>query len=123
MVIFKERDALITNAVRSVSAQTQRPLELLIFDNNPQAEGRACLLQSIAKLTKRKPAYDFLYISSQVNIGFAKAHNTLIRKSRGDFILFLNADACLDAYYIERAIVVFAKNAQIAALQPIIYRM
>lgn len=124
LVIFKEPSEIIVKAITSVLAQTHRPLELNMLDNSPGEKGRDKLLQTIRKLiTVRKPAVSFSYTASEKNTGFAKAHNILIEQSKGDFIVFLNADASLHPRYVERALPIFARNEKIAALQPKIYRV
>jgi len=110
-------------AVESAIAQTHRPLELNILDNNPNEKGRDKFLQTIRKLIATgKPSVGFFYVASQENTGFAKAHNILIEQSKGDFVVFLNADARLHPRYIETALQIFRENDRIAAIQPKIYR-
>jgi len=124
LVVFKESSEIIGKAVTSVIAQTHRPLELNILDNSPGEGGRDKLLQTIRKIIAASTlAVRFSYTASEENTGFAKAHNILIRKSKGDFIVFLNADARLHPRYIERALPIFANNERIAALQPKVYKV
>lgn len=122
LVIFKEPPDLIMKAVESVVRQTYRFLELNILDNSPKEKERDKLLQTIRKLIGEFSRIGFLYTPSEKNTGFAKAHNILIEKSKGDFIVFLNADARLHLCYVERALRIFYGDDRIAAIQPKIYR-
>jgi GT2 family glycosyltransferase len=41
------------------------------------------------------------------NEGFARGHNRAIRKSRGEFVLLVNSDACLEPAYLREALPYF----------------
>jgi GT2 family glycosyltransferase len=83
VVSFKVKD-LLQKCLESVYRETQNlEFEVFVVDNNSQ-DGSVEMVQSnFPKLQ---------LIVNKENIGFAKACNQAIKKSKGEYILFLNPD-------------------------------
>lgn len=103
----------IRKCLESVANQVYKDIEVNILDNNSQDN----TIEIIKNFKLQTTHY-----SLQTNIGFAKAHNILIEKSGGEYILMLNQDAWLDKDYIKNALEIFKKYGKIAGIQPKIYR-
>ena len=107
----------IKKCLESVAHQTYKNIEVNILDNDSQDD----TIKIIEKVG-RDSDLRFTIYDLRENVGFAKGHNILIKKSRGEYIVMLNQDAWLDKNYTVRALDIFKKDDKIAALQPKIYR-
>lgn len=63
--------------------------EIIVIDNNSQ-DGSVEMLSNLAKQW-----YDLHIFFSKVNLGFGKANNFGIEKSKGKYVLYLNSDAVI----------------------------
>lgn len=88
-------DALIQQCVASVRAQDYPSITLHIWDNEASDASRA-QLEALAE------AHELTW--SPENVGFAAAHNALIRRTPSAYYLCLNPDAVLAPSYV-RALV------------------
>ncbi|MBI3335417.1 MAG: glycosyltransferase family 2 protein [Candidatus Portnoybacteria bacterium] len=132
-IITFNGERYIKKCLESVAHQTYKNIEVNILDNNSQ-DNTVKVLEKTLKSLKLKAISYFERSEKQssirriglyklkANLGFAKGHNMLIEKSRGEYILMLNQDAWLDKWYIANALDIFKKDDKIAALQPKIYR-
>lgn len=77
--------------LHAVRQQTCSQLELLVLDNASH-DGSRAIIEAATGTSER--------VYSDSNLGFAGGHNTLIRRSRGDFYLALNPDVILDRAFI-----------------------
>jgi GT2 family glycosyltransferase len=98
----KNRVVSLTNVVRSVSAQTRLPDELIIVDqtqqqNPAEAEIRKILPASVRLKCIWKP---------EIN-GAAMARNAGMRRAHGDILLFLDDDVTLQKDFIERLLAAY----------------
>ena len=82
----------IRRCLEAVSAQTLRPLEVLVYDNG-STDG------SLALARESTPGAEI--VSLGTNLGFAGAANKAIRQTKAPYILLLNPDAYLTPTYIE----------------------
>lgn len=62
-------------------------------------------------------------IESGVNLGYAAAHNRIIREARGTYVLLLNQDVELEAGFAEFAVAAFDGRPRVAAVQGQIRRL
>jgi len=88
-------DELLARCLASVRAQDYPSLTVRVWDNGTTADSRA-LLESLTAGHERT--------FSEANLGFADAHNQLIRESSGAYYLCLNPDAVLSAGYVGRLV-------------------
>lgn len=81
--------------VGAVRAQTHRPIDLRIADND-SSDGTRSILERVTEPSERR------YFGS--NTGFSAAHNAIIRATRGDYYLALNPDVVLDPVFVARLV-------------------
>ena len=103
---------LLPRALNSISAQTHKLREVWVVDNgSPDFDPAALLACSEAQC-----------IRNDENLGFAAANNQALEKCRGDAIILLNCDACLDPEFTVRALAVLESNDRIGTVVPKILR-
>ena len=78
-----------------VKALSRLDAEIIVFDNHSR-DG------SVAYLSKRFP--DVNFISSNHNVGFAKANNRAIHQSSGRYVLLLNPDTIVGEHTLYDAV-------------------
>lgn len=96
----------------TLSRQTLADFEALIIDN-ASTDGSLRWLREAATADPR-----IRLDESQVNLGFAKAHNRNIFRARGEFLCLLNQDLELDEGFLREAVAAFARHPRIGAVQP-----
>jgi GT2 family glycosyltransferase len=79
----------IAACLASLQTQTFRDFEIHVLDN--------ASADATVELVRR---LNVEIITSSINTGFSKGHNTLIRSSRSDYVLALNPDAVLRPDFI-----------------------
>jgi GT2 family glycosyltransferase len=84
-------DDLLSRCIASVRAQDHPSITLHVWDNGSTSKSRAL----IASLTG-----DDEHTWSEANLGFAGAHNQLIRRTSAGYYLCLNPDAVLAPGYV-----------------------
>lgn len=85
-------------------------LEILIGDN-------ASSDSSVTTFKKQFAGYKNILISeNKINLGFAKGHNTLAKKARGKYLLFLNSDTQITNTGLKETISYLEKNEGIGIL-------
>jgi GT2 family glycosyltransferase len=94
-VVTWHPDDLLARCLASVRAQDYPSLTVRVWDNGTTADSRA-LIESLTTGHERT--------FSEANLGFAAAHNQLIRESSGAYYLCLNPDAVLAAGYVRRVV-------------------
>lgn len=85
---------LLPDCLRSLRAQTHRPLEVIVVDNG-SSDGSLQLLE-------QEP--DLKLIRNTANLGFAAASNQGIAASGGEYVLLLNEDVVLEPDYVARLV-------------------
>jgi len=83
---------IIEECLKSLQAQTYRPLEIIVVDN-------ASTDESVNLIKMGFP--DIKLIVNEINLGFGAGNNVGIRVARGKYIMVLNNDARLDPNCIE----------------------
>jgi GT2 family glycosyltransferase len=97
----------IFDSIDSVQKQNY-PTEIIVVDNNSQDDASQ-KLQSLADKNQIQ------YLPQSENLGFSGANNIGITKSKGEYILTLNADAFLDHNYIRTLVALMQSNPKIGA--------
>jgi GT2 family glycosyltransferase len=89
-VVVSFSDPVATReAVRSLLAQSEPPIEVLLMDNNPEAGTTAAMSGWDMDPRVR-------LVHSGGNIGYTRACNRAAAQARGDWLFFLNPDAQAD---------------------------
>lgn len=91
IVTWNSRDT-IGRCISSIVETKYRPLEIILVDNN-SSDG------TVEYVEKDFP--EIIIIKNSENTGFSFANNQGIRNSRGEFILFLNPDACITPDFLD----------------------
>lgn len=84
------RSELLVRAIDSVLAQTHRPLEIIVVDDN--AQGDAHRLATRERLAAYIEQGQIIYYPRRHNGGGAQARNSGILRSGGEYITFLDDD-------------------------------
>lgn len=91
------RPALLVESVRSAMAQAfDRPLEIVVIDNDPASRDCEYLIEQIPELRDGLFRY---YVNSE-NIGAFGNWNRCIELARGSWVSILNDDDLLDTNYL-----------------------
>ncbi len=90
LIVNYRTPELLANCVASVKRHTTGSYELLIHDNSPPAP----------------------------NLGFARANNILITRSKGEYIVLLNPDTTVTPRWLELLIETAQSEARIGVVQP-----
>jgi GT2 family glycosyltransferase len=91
----------LEGCLTSVERQTWPAVELIVVDNG-STDGSARLVK------ERFPSA--ILVENGENLGFCAGNNVGLKRSRGAYTLFLNADATLDPTYLEEALKPFAQD-------------
>jgi GT2 family glycosyltransferase len=91
----------LEGCLASVIRQTWPAVELIVVDNG-SADGSAGFVK------ERFPSA--ILVENGMNLGFCAGNNVALKRSRGVYTLFLNADATLDPIYLEEALKPFAQD-------------
>jgi len=104
----------VIDCIESVSHQLYKKLEITITDND-SSDGSFDILEKLAPSVR--------LIRNSLNKGYSKAHNDFIKRSEGEFLLFLNADIVLEPNFVDEAIETIEQGRDIGMAQGKLYRM
>ena len=102
IVTFNQNDSL-RECLRSISSQSHANLEIVIVNNS----------QEKMSLNPQNIGLPVKVISNKTNLFYAKAQNSGIKESSGEFVLCLNDDVVLDVNFIKNALRGFKKDSTI----------
>lgn len=94
----------LVDAIRSVQAQTTPSCEIVVIDDG-SSDNTSEIAQQLGVTCHR-----------QNNAGLARARNEGLRRTRGEFVVFLDADDCLLPHAIDTALELFRANPAAAAV-------
>jgi GT2 family glycosyltransferase len=89
VVVSFSNPSATRQSIRSLMEQAERPLEILVLDNHPEA-------LTAAAMADWPEASHVRLVHSGENIGYAAACNRAASEARGDWLFFLNPDAQAD---------------------------
>jgi glucosyl-dolichyl phosphate glucuronosyltransferase len=92
-ICTRNRMALLEKAVRSVLAQADDRVEILIVDNN-STDGTAELAGKFAAADSR------VRTVRELQTGLSVARNLALREAKGDWVIFLDDDATVEAGWL-----------------------
>ena len=88
---YRRNDSL-KKALHSLASQTYRQIEIILVDDNDNADFNNSVAQIADNLKTDNPDLDFRLIANHPNLGSAKARNVGIEAASGEFITFLDDD-------------------------------
>ncbi len=101
----------IGKTIESVVLQTYTNIELILVDDGSTDNSRVLINEIIAKFN----SYDIKLVCKE-NGGVSSARNLGIKKSKGEFIAFLDSDDLWDSTKIEIQMDEFDKNSEMACI-------
>jgi GT2 family glycosyltransferase len=108
VVSFNAREELLL-CLRSLEAQPERLLEVLVVDNASSDGSAAAAREAFPR---------FCVLENPSNLGFAKANNRALREARGRYALVLNSDARLSAGALASLAGYLDAHPQVAVVGP-----
>lgn len=102
----------IHRCLKHVIAQDYRPIEVIVVDNKSTDE-------SLRRIKADYP--DFVYIENSENKGYAAGMNQGIEASRGEFVVPLNQDVCLDHSFASQCVSRMQEDLSLGAIGGRVY--
>lgn len=99
---------VLPECLRALEQQDCGPLEVVIVDN-VSTDGTRDILAHL-----QPPKYQI--ILNETNMGFAAAQNQAIRRSKGEWLLSLNADVVLSPNFLSHLLSAAEQDARVGAL-------
>lgn len=103
----------IRHCLRAVKAQTYPNLQVVIWDNSSTDCTRDIIKTEFP---------EYRLIEHSRNIGMWPAHEELLKRTHGTYILALSVDVIVDEHFVERAVSVASQDAHIGAIQAKVYQ-
>ena len=113
IIIFRNTQKFIEEAIQSVFAQTYDNWELLLVDDG-STDGSKEIAQRYANKYPEKVRY--LEQENQQNLGVSAARNLGIVRAKGEYIAFLDADAVWLPHKLQQQIAILESIPQAAML-------
>jgi GT2 family glycosyltransferase len=107
----------LPGCLESLRAQTLVDYELLVLDNGSTDGSREWLRQYAGREPRMR------LTESDVNLGFAAAHNRNIEAAAAVLVMLLNQDIELDAQFLAAAVAAFDEDTRIGAVQGLLLRL
>ena len=92
VVATYRRDVSLKNALISLSTQTHNDFEVVVVDDNDNAEWNEKVSSIIDDVKKANPHLNICHIINNPNQGSAKSRNIGINKAQGEYVTFLDDD-------------------------------
>lgn len=109
-------EKFLEKCVGSILSSSYGNFELIIIDNN-SSDNSLKILNNFAKDKRVK------IIPLSQNVGFAPANNIGIKRSKGEFLVFINNDTYVDAKWLSELIKIFTLDENVAAIQCMLLNM
>ena len=93
------RDTVLSRALESLGNQTWLHYEIIVVDDNADAQWNGKVADIVQAFMQRYPAIHVCYVRNETNLGSARTRNAGIQAARGAFICFLDDD---DVYLPQR---------------------
>jgi glycosyltransferase involved in cell wall biosynthesis len=111
IVCFLNEERFLAEAVASVVAQTFTDWELLLVDDG-SSDGSSAIARQLAAADSRRIAY--LDHADHRNLGLSASRNAGIRRARGRFVAFLDADDAWYPHKLEQQVAILEAHPQAA---------
>lgn len=92
VVATYKRDEALHKALLSLGEQTYPSTEIVLVDDNGEAEWNKKVKSIVEKFKEKHPNIPLVYVANQVNQGSAKTRNNGIKAASGEYITFLDDD-------------------------------
>jgi glycosyltransferase involved in cell wall biosynthesis len=110
VVIFKDEEDFLTEAIQSVRAQSFPAWELLLVDDG-STDASTAIARRHAELDAGRVRY--LEHPGHANLGMSAARNVGISHARGEFLGFLDADDALVSTALEEQVAVLRRHSRV----------
>jgi GT2 family glycosyltransferase len=107
IVINRNGKRFLSQCLFSVLRQTYPDIEVLVIDSG-SCDGSLDLL--------RGEFSEVNVLAKMENIGFCKAFNEGVKRTRGEFVLLLNADTHLEPHYVEKVTSIMDKDPGLGSI-------
>jgi len=108
VIATRNRKELLRDALQSCFAQTYRPIEVIVYDDN-STDGTEELVRAAFP--------EALYFRQVENVGIAALRNLGLHQARGEYVFSIDDDAYYtDSTTLEQAVDLFKRYPQVAAL-------
>lgn len=100
IIILNHNNSILTRlaAMAAVSSNIKAPFEVLCFNNG-------CDMQNVVDI--KTSEVDMRFFKKNKNFGFSEGNNMAAKEARGEYLLFLNNDAFLDAGAVDEMLRAF----------------
>ena len=99
VVATYRRDTTLKNALESLTRQTYPEMEIILVDDNADAQWGAVVQNIVEDFRRSHPEVKLQYLVNATNQGSAKTRNIGIQAAKGEYITFLDDD---DLYLPEK---------------------
>jgi glycosyltransferase involved in cell wall biosynthesis len=109
VIIFKDADEFLEEAIESVGLQTLRNWELLLVDDGSTDNSTSIAIRHVEQDGER---LRYLEHPEHANLGMSAARNLGVSRARGEFVAFLDADDVLVPAALEEQVALLRANPQ-----------
>jgi glycosyltransferase involved in cell wall biosynthesis len=106
---FRRFNVLVEAVQSCLAQQFDRPIEIIVVDNDPASRGAEDLAKRLPELKNR----NFRYFVNRENIGMFGNFNRCIQRARGQWMTILNDDDLLDHDYLSLMFTVLDKSPRV----------
>ena len=110
VVIFKDAEDFLEEAIESVRAQTLRGWELLLVDDGSTDESTSIALRAAEKDPR---CVHYLEHPDHANLGMSATRNLGLSHARGEYVGFLDADDVLVPSALEQQVALLRANPRV----------
>lgn len=119
ILINYKTPSLLKQCIKSIQKNSPKlDYEIIVVDNNSNDGTVEMIEESFMYNYKNEKINNIELILNNQNLGFPKAVNQAVKKSRGRYILLLNPDITILENSLEQMIDYMEKNTQIAVIGP-----
>lgn len=109
---FRRLNFLVESVESALEQRFDRPVEVIVVDNDPTSTGAADLLERLPRLKNAR----FRYYRNAENIGMYPNHNRCIELARSEWLTILNDDDLLDPDFLQTVFATLDHRADISGL-------
>jgi GT2 family glycosyltransferase len=113
IIVNYNGEKIVKECLDSVYSSSVKPSSVIIYDNNSQ--------DNSVETIKNLKLQNLTIIEGKQNIGFGPGNNEALKKSRSDFVLFINNDILLDKNCV-KSMLEFISDKKLAVVNPLIIK-